>query len=59
MSSPAAIPSDRVLIIGTVYYLVHSMGGKTLFKNEEYAEKDRTAAKRSMAAADAAGPARI
>ena len=27
--------------IHTAYYLVHSMGGKTLFKNEEYAEKDR------------------
>jgi len=26
--------------IHTAYYLVHSMGGKTLFKNEEYAGKD-------------------
>jgi uncharacterized protein YbjT (DUF2867 family) len=39
--------------IRTVYYLVHSMGGKTLFKNEEYAEKDRVAARHFMAAAAA------
>ncbi len=45
--------------IHTAYYLVHSMGGKTLFKNEEYAEKDRIAAKNFMAAADAAGLKRI
>jgi uncharacterized protein YbjT (DUF2867 family) len=35
------------------------MGGKTLFKNEEYAEKDRIAAKNFMAAAEAAGLKRI
>jgi uncharacterized protein YbjT (DUF2867 family) len=45
--------------IHTAYYLVHSMGGKTLFKNEEYAEKDRIAAKNFMAAADAAGLKRV
>jgi uncharacterized protein YbjT (DUF2867 family) len=45
--------------IHTAYYLVHSMGGKTLFKNEEYAEKDRIAAKNFMAAADASGLQRI
>jgi len=45
--------------IHTAYYLVHSMGGKTLFKNEEYAEKDRTAAKNFMAAAEAAGLKRV
>ena len=45
--------------IHTAYYLVHSMGGKTLFKNEEYAEKDRLAAKNFMAAAEAAGLRRI
>lgn len=37
--------------IHTAYYLVHSMGGKTFFKNEEYAKKDRIAAKNFMAAA--------
>lgn len=45
--------------IHTAYYLVHSMGGRTLFKNEEYAEKDRMAAKNFMAAADASGLRRI
>jgi uncharacterized protein YbjT (DUF2867 family) len=45
--------------ISTAYYLVHSMGGKTLFKNEEYAEKDRIAAKNFMAAAEAAGLKRV
>jgi uncharacterized protein YbjT (DUF2867 family) len=45
--------------IHTAYYLVHSMGGKTLFKNEEYAVKDRIAAKNFMAAADSAGLKRV
>jgi uncharacterized protein YbjT (DUF2867 family) len=45
--------------IHTAYYLVHSMGGKTLFKNEEYAEMDRIAARNFMAAAEAAGLQRI
>ena len=45
--------------IHTAYYLVHSMGGKTLFKNEVYAEKDRIAAKNFITAADAAGLKRI
>jgi len=45
--------------IHRAYYLVHSMGGKTLFKNEEYAEKDRIAAKNFMAAAEAAGLTRV
>lgn len=45
--------------IHTAYYLVHSMGGKTLFKNEEYAGKDRVAAKNFMAAAGAEGLKRV
>jgi uncharacterized protein YbjT (DUF2867 family) len=45
--------------IHTAYYLVHSMGGKTLFKNEEYAEKDRTAATNFMAGANSADLKRI
>jgi len=45
--------------IHTAYYLVHSMGGKTLFKNEEYADKDRKAAKTFMAAAEKARLERI
>ena len=43
----------------TAYYLVHSMGGRTLTRNEEYAEKDRLAARNFMAAAEAAGLKRI
>jgi uncharacterized protein YbjT (DUF2867 family) len=35
------------------------MGGKTLFKNKEYAGKDTTAAKNFMAAADAEGLKRV
>jgi uncharacterized protein YbjT (DUF2867 family) len=45
--------------IHTAFYLVHSMGGKTLFKNEEYAEKDRIAAKNFISAAEAAGLKRV
>lgn len=45
--------------IHTAYYLVHSMGGKTLFRNEAYAEKDREAARNFMAAADAEGLKRV
>lgn len=45
--------------IRTAYYLVHSMGGRTLFRNREYAERDRTAAVNFMAAAGAEGLARV
>ena len=45
--------------IDTAYYLVHSMGGKTISRNEEYAEKDRQAARNFMAAAEQAGLKRI
>ena len=51
--------ADALRGIHTAYYLVHSMGGKTPFKNEEYAEKDRKAAKNFMAAAEAAGLKRV
>jgi uncharacterized protein YbjT (DUF2867 family) len=51
--------ADALRGIHTAYYLVHSMGGKTLFKNEEYAEKDRIAAKNFMAAAEVSGLQRI
>jgi uncharacterized protein YbjT (DUF2867 family) len=45
--------------IHTAYYLVHSMGGKTLFKNEQYAGKDRAAAINFMTAAEASGLKRL
>lgn len=50
---------DALQGIDTAYYLVHSMGGRTLARNKEYAEKDRQAAKNFMAAADAAGLKRV
>lgn len=45
--------------IHTAYYLVHSMGGKTLFKNREYAETDRRAARNFMTAAEDQGLKRV
>ena len=45
--------------IHSAYYLVHSMGGKSLLKNTEFAEKDKNAAKNFTAAADKAGLKRI
>lgn len=45
--------------IHTAYYLVHSMGGRSIFRNEEYAARDKTAAENFMAAADAAGLKRV
>jgi uncharacterized protein YbjT (DUF2867 family) len=45
--------------IDTAYYLVHSMGGRTLTKNAEYAQKDRNAAKNFIASANASGLKRI
>jgi uncharacterized protein YbjT (DUF2867 family) len=50
---------DALTGIDTAYYLVHSMGGKTLLKNEKYAEQDRIAARNFMAAAEASGLKRI
>jgi len=45
--------------IDTAYYLVHSMGGKSVFRNREYAERDKTAAKNFISAADETGLKRI
>ncbi len=45
--------------IDTAYYLVHSMGGRAIARNEEYAAKDRTAARNFVEAADAAGLRRV
>jgi uncharacterized protein YbjT (DUF2867 family) len=38
--------------IHTAYYLVHSMGGKSIFNNAEYAAKDKKAAENFMVAAN-------
>jgi uncharacterized protein YbjT (DUF2867 family) len=45
--------------VHSAYYLVHSMGGKSIFKNTEYAEKDKLAARNFIAAADKEGLKRI
>lgn len=45
--------------VHTAYYLVHSMGGRTVFQNLEYAEKDKRAARNFMAAAEGAGVKRV
>ena len=45
--------------VRTAYYLVHSMGGRSIFQNREYAEKDKKAADNFVRAADAGGLKRI
>jgi uncharacterized protein YbjT (DUF2867 family) len=41
------------------YYLVHSMGGRTIGENKIFAERDRAAAKNFVRAADKAGVSRV
>jgi uncharacterized protein YbjT (DUF2867 family) len=43
---------DALRGIHSAYYLVHSMGGKSPFRNVEYAERDRTAARNFISAAN-------
>lgn len=50
---------DALRGIHTAYYLVHSMGGKSLFKNTEYAERDKQAARNFISAANKEGLKRI
>ncbi len=50
---------DALHGIHSAYYLVHSLGGKGIFKNTEFAEMDKRAAKRFIAAADAEGLKRV
>ena len=45
--------------IHSAYYLVHSMGGKSIFSNREFAKMDKLAAKNFVTAADAAGLKRL
>lgn len=45
--------------IHTAFYLVHSMGGKTLFRNIEYAAKDKKAALNFIEAAGLSGLRRV
>ncbi len=50
---------DALQGVDVAYYLVHSMGGKSLFSNVEYAEKDKRAARNFAAAAEACGLKRV
>jgi uncharacterized protein YbjT (DUF2867 family) len=45
--------------IEVAYYMVHSMGGRTIGENKVFAQKDRTAAENFMRAADQAQVKRI
>lgn len=45
--------------ISTAFYLVHSMGGKSIFRNTEYAELDLQAARNFVLAANITGLGRI
>lgn len=45
--------------IHSAYYLVHSMGGKSILSNREFVKDDKIAAKNFVAAADAAGLKRV
>lgn len=45
--------------IDTAFYLVHSMGGRTIFENRVFEERDRQAARNFVRAADSAGVRRI
>ncbi|MCR4289464.1 MAG: NAD(P)H-binding protein [Candidatus Scalindua sp.] len=50
---------EAVSGIHTAYYLVHSMGGKSMFKNTEFARMDKNAAKNFIKSADEAGIKRV
>ncbi len=45
--------------IHSAYYLVHSMGGKSMFKTTEFARMDKDAAKNFISSADEAGIKRV
>lgn len=50
---------DALRGMHSAYYLVHSMGGKSIGVNTEYAEKDKQAAKNFISAANKQGLKRI
>ncbi len=45
--------------IHSAYYLVHSMGGKSIFSNREFAKMDKLAAKNFVATAEASRLERV
>jgi uncharacterized protein YbjT (DUF2867 family) len=51
--------SEALQGVHSAYYLVHSMGGKSIFRNMEFAEKDKQAARNFISAANDAGLKRI
>ncbi len=51
--------SEALPGIRSAYYLVHSMGGRSIFQNREYADKDRKAAETFIKAADMSGLGRV
>lgn len=51
--------SEALTGIHSAYYLVHSMGGRSIFQNREYADKDRKAAETFINAADMSGLRRV
>jgi uncharacterized protein YbjT (DUF2867 family) len=51
--------AEALVGIQTAYYLVHSMGGRSIFQNREYADKDRKAAEAFITTADTAGLKRV
>ena len=50
---------DSLRGIRSAFYLVHSMGGRSILRNTEYAERDKLAARNFMSAADEEGLARL
>ncbi len=55
---PASLPA-ALAGMDAAYYLVHSMGGRTIGEIDAFAERDRRAATNFLAAAESAGLARI
>ena len=51
--------SEALQGIHTAFYLIHSMGGKSLFANTEFASQDRAAAAHFVKAADSADLKRV
>ncbi len=45
--------------VETAYYLIHSMGGRSIFSNPAYAQKDKKAAQNFMDAAESKGLKRV
>ncbi len=51
--------AEALVGIQTAYYLVHSMGGRSILQNKEYADKDRNAGELFIKAAGLSGLSRV